>query len=176
MVGAPENQSPLSSVRSSQWLNIVSKLTRLFVLTLLIRGVMNSFGAYQAYYEGHILVANTASQISWIGSVQASLLFIVSALSGPLYDLGYMRLLLVAGSAFNVLGMMLTSICHSYWQIMLAQGVLVGIGNGLLFLIAITNIGQYFTTKKALATGIAATGGNFGTYDRYVAFPAKSDH
>lgn len=94
--------------------------------------------------------------------MQASLLFVISALSGPLFDMGYMRSLVFVGSTLTVLGMMLISICKAYWQFFLCQGVLIGIGNGLLFLCAVTNIGQYFTTRKAIATGLAGTGANVG--------------
>ena len=50
------------------------------------RGVVNSFGSYQAYYETNLLTTSTPSAISWIGSIQAFLLLIVGALSGPIYD------------------------------------------------------------------------------------------
>lgn len=118
------------------------------------------FGVFQSFYQLHLLKQHSSSQISWIGSVQGSLLFFVSALSGPLYDMGYMRQLLYVGSILTVLGMMLTSACTRYWQIFLAQGVMMGAGNGCLFLCCVTIVGQYFTTRKTIATGIAAAGGS----------------
>ncbi|KAK1077661.1 hypothetical protein LTR48_008702, partial [Friedmanniomyces endolithicus] len=52
-------------------------------------GIVNTFGTYQTYYETALLSSSSPSQISWIGSVQAFLLMVVSALGGPLYDAGY---------------------------------------------------------------------------------------
>ena len=56
----------------------------------------------------------------------------------------------------------MTSLCTSYWQTMLAQAFLIGIGNGLLFVPSVAVLPQYFTTHKALANGIAASGSSFG--------------
>ena len=62
----------------------------------------------------------------------------------------------------SVFGMMMTSIATEYWQIMLAQGISVGLGSGCMFVPSVAIIAQYFSTNKALATGIAATGSSFG--------------
>ena len=59
-------------------------------------------------------------------------------------------------------GFMMTSVCKTYWQTVLAQAICIGIGNGLLFLPSVAILPQYFTTHKALANGIAASGSSFG--------------
>ncbi|KAK7207743.1 major facilitator superfamily domain-containing protein [Myxozyma melibiosi] len=58
--------------------------------------------------------------------------------------------------------MMMTSLCKEYWQIMLAQGITVGLGTGCLFIPAIAVIPQYFTTKRAFASGLVAAGSSLG--------------
>lgn len=120
------------------------------------------YGVYQTYYHADLLSSYSESDISWVGSVQAFLLFVVSAVSGPLFDLGYLRVLLVLGTFLIVAGMMITSICKSYWEIFLSQGIMIGVGDGCLFLCSVVIVGQYFTTKKAFATGIASTGSSLG--------------
>ena len=129
---------------------------------ILSRGVINTFGVYQTVYQSNFLSSHSESDISWIGSVQAFLLFSVGAATGPLYDLGYLRLLLSVGSILIVVGMMMTSICTNYWQTFLAQGIMVGVGDGCLFVCSIVIVGQYFTTRKAFATGIASLGSSVG--------------
>jgi len=57
---------------------------------------------------------------------------------------------------------MLTSISTTYWQVLLTQGVVVGIGTGCMFVAAVSIISQYFTTKKAFAYGITSTGSSIG--------------
>ena len=100
--------------------------------------------------------------ISWVGSIQAFLLVFVGVVTGPLYDYGYFRVLIGVGSILVVFGMMMTSICHEYWEVMLAQGIVVGLGSGCLFVPSVAILPTYFSTKKALAQGIAASGSSLG--------------
>ena len=86
----------------------------------------------------------------------------VGALTGPIYDAGYMRPLLYIGTLLNIVGLMMTSICKSFWQLVLAQGLMIGIGDGCLFLTSVAIMPQYFTTRKATATGIASMGSGIG--------------
>ena len=126
------------------------------------RGIVNTFGSYQTYYESSMLTSSTPSAISWIGSIQAFLLLIVGALTGPVYDAGYFRSLLIVGSFMLVLGQMMLSLCHEYWQVLLAQAFCIGIGCGCLFVPSVAILSTYFTTKVAFAMGIAASGSSLG--------------
>ena len=67
------------------------------------------------------------------------------------------------GSFLVVFGMMMTSLCKEYWQLVLAQGIVVGLGNAALFVPSIALLPPYFLKRRALSTGIAITGGNVGT-------------
>ena len=120
------------------------------------------YGVYQTYYSTS-LPSSSASAVSWIGSIQSFLLFLVGTLVGPIYDSGYVRSLLIVGSFLSVFGLFMTSICHEYWQLLLSQGIMTGTGFGCLFLPGVTIVSQYFTTKKGFATGIASLGSSFGT-------------
>lgn len=124
-------------------------------------GIINTFGAYQTYYEA-TFTSSSSSDISWIGSVQAFLLLFVGACTGPLYDAGFFRELLFSGSFLVVLGQMMLSLCTEYWQAFLAQAVCIGIGTGLLFVPSVSILSQYFSTRIAIAVGIAATGSSIG--------------
>ena len=126
------------------------------------RGLINAFGVYQTYYEIGFLSNQSPSNISWIGSIQAFLLLIVGAVTGPLYDAGYFYYLIGTGSFLVVFGIMMTSLCTEYWQVMLAQAVCTGLGCGCIFVPCVAIIPQYFSTRKALATGVAASGSSLG--------------
>lgn len=54
------------------------------------------------------------------------------------------------------------SLCNAYWQALLAQGILVGIGSGCLFVPSFAVIQGWFSTRLGLAVGIAATGSAAG--------------
>jgi MFS family permease len=131
-------------------------------LTTTYRGIINTFGSYQAYYETDLLRSSSPSSISWIGSIQAFLLLMVGALTGPLFDAGYFRSLLISGSLMLVLGQMMLSLCHEYWQVLLAQAFCIGIGTGALFVPSMAVLTTYFSTRIGLAIGLAASGSSFG--------------
>ncbi|KAI4211284.1 MAG: hypothetical protein LQ351_005968 [Letrouitia transgressa] len=123
-------------------------------------GYVSSFGLFQSYYANTL--GRPASDISWVGSFQMFLLFFVGTLSGRAMDAGYFRSLVVAGCSLQLLGVFTTSFCQQYWQLFLAQGVVQGLGNGLLFTPTVALISTYFTTKRALALGFAACGAPTG--------------
>jgi MFS family permease len=125
-------------------------------------GIINTFGSYQAYYETNLLADSSPSSISWIGSIQAFLLLLVGALTGPIYDAGYFRELLIVGSVLLVLGQMMLSLCTTYWQVLLSQALCIGIGTGCLFIPSVAILSTYFSTRIGTAIGIAASGSSFG--------------
>jgi MFS family permease len=122
------------------------------------RGIVNSFGVFQAYYTNELLPNSSSSSISWIGSIQGFLLLFVGGLSGPVFDAGYFHTLITTGSFLVVFGMMMTSVGTEYYQILLSQGICVGLGCGCLFVPSVAIVSTYFTTHRAIALGIATTG------------------
>ncbi|KAL6855697.1 MFS general substrate transporter [Trichoderma novae-zelandiae] len=125
-------------------------------------GLVNTFGTFQTYYQTVMLTSKSASTISWIGSLQACLLFLGGVVAGPLFDAGYFTSTLVGGLLLICFGMFMTSLCTTYWQVLLAQGVCVGIGMGLTFLPATAIQSQYFQKRRAFAMGVAGTGSPVG--------------
>ncbi|KAJ3500922.1 hypothetical protein NM208_g17043 [Fusarium decemcellulare] len=123
-------------------------------------GWVNSFGIFQAYYTE--LLSRPASEISWIGSISVFLLFFVGTLTGRLVDAGYFRHVFIAGMVFQVTGVLVTSVCTEYWHFLVAQGVLVGLGNGCIFCPILAVLSTYFARRRALAMGIAACGSATG--------------
>jgi MFS family permease len=133
-------------------------------------GILNAFGAFQTYYETGLLSNHTPFSISFIGSIQGCLLLVVGVLAGPIYDMGHFRLLLYIGSFLVIIGTMLTSISTAYYQVFLAQGIVVGVGAGCFYVPSIALISSYFSKKRAFASGIAVCGSSIGTS---AAFPLQ---
>jgi MFS family permease len=133
------------------------------VLTFLTaRGIINTFGAYQNFYQVDLLRSHTPSAISWIGSVQGFLLLLISAFTGPIFDAGYSRTLLSLGSFLVILGLMMTSLVKQYYQAFLAQGVCFGIGAGMIFVPSLAVVSTYFVKHRSFALGVAIAGSGFG--------------
>ncbi|KAF1978045.1 monocarboxylate transporter [Bimuria novae-zelandiae CBS 107.79] len=125
-------------------------------------GLLNSFGVFQAFYERDFLSSSNSSQISWIGTVQSSFIMLGSVYSGPLYNWGYLKALILIGSFLLVFGMFMTSLCDKYWQTLLDQGLLMGLGTGCLFTPTTGVVASYFAKRRGLAMGIVSTGSTIG--------------
>jgi len=125
-------------------------------------GMISAFSVFQTYYESGELFRASSADISWIGSIQCFLLQLTGLVAGPVYDRGYLRLLLVTGSFMVVFGLIMLSLSTQYWQALLAQGFCVGVGAGLLFVPTVSLIPTWFSTHVGLAVGIASSGSSFG--------------
>lgn len=119
-------------------------------------------GTFQSYYSQTYLSDRSLSTIGWIGTVQAFLLMFVGVLSGPLFDKGYLNILLVSGAVFMTVGLIATSFARHFYSIFLALGLCTGFGMGCLFVPSITIVSTYFQKGRVVASGIAATGGGVG--------------
>ncbi|KAL8743884.1 MAG: hypothetical protein Q9190_003805 [Brigantiaea leucoxantha] len=125
-------------------------------------GILNAFGVFQTYYESGELFNESSSNISWIGAIQSFMLLVTGVFTGPLYDRGHLRTLLVVGSFGVVFEHMMLSLCKEYWQVLLAQGFCVGIGAGCLFVPSVAVLPTYFSTRIGLAIGLGSSGSSIG--------------
>ncbi|RYN66181.1 hypothetical protein AA0117_g11859 [Alternaria alternata] len=129
-----------------------------FMIYINIWGFTLTYGAFQTYYRTTLLPSSSPSAISWIGTVQAWLLIVIGVLSGPLFDLGYFRSMLLVGNVLVVLGIMMLSLSTKYWQVFLSQGLCMGLGAGLLYIPSMAMVGVWFSKKRAVALGIVMSG------------------
>lgn len=140
------------------WLQVAAG----FVLFFNTWGMISSFSVFQTYYESGELFEASSANISWIGSIQCFLLQLTGLVAGPIYDRGYLRLLLVTGSFMIIFGLMMLSLSTEYWQALLAQAFCIGVGAGLLFVPTVSLIPTWFSTRIGLAIGIASSGSSLG--------------
>lgn len=123
-------------------------------------GYITSYGLFQAYYTATL--GQTPSNISWIGSMQIFLTFALSTFSGHAHDTGHYFPIVVAGLALQILAIFVTAQCTTYWQLLLAQGICQGIGNGLAFCPTVSLVSSYFVRKRAMAIAGMASGMSTG--------------
>ncbi|KAH4956531.1 hypothetical protein HBI78_201700 [Parastagonospora nodorum] len=136
------------------WLQVLGG----FILFANSWGLPNTFGVFQTYYIDTLLPTHSASAISWIGSVQLFFTTLGCLPAGVLVDRGYLKALIGVGTGLEVVGLVATSWCKSYWGILVAQGVCMGIGSGLLAVIPIVVLAMFFEKRRMVATGLASTG------------------
>jgi MFS family permease len=99
-----------------------------------------------------------AASIAWIGSIQLFFTTVGCLPAGILLDRGYLTSLIAAGTILEVVGLILTSFYKSFWVILFAQGVCMGIGSGLLAILPVVILAMFFEKKRMLAIGLASTG------------------
>lgn len=131
-----------------------------------------AYGVFQNYYETGLLRHESSSTISWVGTVSSYLLIVTGVVSGPLFDLGHYRTMLFGGAAVACFGIMMLSLSTQYYQIMLAQGISIGLGCGVLYIPGIALVSRSFSTNRAMALGITTGGGPFGWFDPFPRFEA----
>ncbi|KAK7943566.1 MFS general substrate transporter [Apiospora aurea] len=70
---------PVPNSGVAAWLQVLGA----FCLYFNTWGLLSTFGSFQAYYETELLAANTAFQVSTIGSLQSFVLVFLGFLAGP---------------------------------------------------------------------------------------------
>ncbi|KAF3909893.1 hypothetical protein ABW21_db0208328 [Orbilia brochopaga] len=125
-------------------------------------GLMNAIGVFQAYYKQYLLPQYTESQLSWIMGSYLFVIFAGGVLAGTIFDIYGPKYLIIGGTMCLPFGMILISISTQYWHLILAQSLLVGGGTAMTFYASISSVTTWFYHRRALAIGIASTGGGVG--------------
>jgi len=154
----PQHDYPEGGLRA--WLTVAGA----WLCLVCTFGYTNAYGVYQSYYVQTMLPSSSTSAISWIGSLQLFFLFAMGLPTGRLFDAGYFRHLMVAGTVIMVGCLFAQSAAQydQYYQVFLSQAVGQGIGGGLLYLPAISIVSHYFQKRRALAIGIVQSGSSTG--------------
>ncbi|KAK0280032.1 hypothetical protein LTR35_008182 [Friedmanniomyces endolithicus] len=150
--------APVADGGVRAWLQVAGS----FLVFSNLWGFVFAFGSFQSFYTLDYLPSESASDIAWIGTIGTGLLIFVGILSGPLFDLGYFRSMLIIGGVGETLAMFLLSLCTKYWQILLTQGIMVGLFNGLLYLPGLALVGRSFKKHRSMAMAITTCGAPTG--------------
>ena len=78
--------------------------------------------------------------------------------------------MLLAGAAIETLGVFMTSLCSEYYQLFLAQGVLTGLGCGLLYIPGLALVSRSFKKNRSIAMAITTCGAPTGGVIYVLAF------
>ncbi|KAK8255606.1 major facilitator superfamily domain-containing protein [Phyllosticta capitalensis] len=125
-------------------------------------GLNFAFGVLEPWYRSSLLASEPASKIAWIGSTQMAFLFLVAPLASVLYDYGHFRLLFNGGSVLLLGACLATSWCRSWVTLFVAQGLVTGVANGLVFCSGVRVLLGLFDKRIGLAMGIGAMGASAG--------------
>ncbi|KAI9188769.1 hypothetical protein H9P43_000191 [Blastocladiella emersonii ATCC 22665] len=141
------------------WLVVLSS----FLVHVVTFGIQYSFGVYQSYYVNNTFKGRaTPAEIALIGTVGFAAIFCIGIFSGKIAEAyGYRQTVLV-GSVTMVVGLVLAAFSTELWQLLLTQGLIVGLGSSLVYYPAVSIPSQWWRKRRSLATGIAVAGSGLG--------------
>jgi MFS family permease len=130
-------------------------------IILVAVGIPNTFGVFQNYFESSRFTDVPPSRILLIGSLASSLYMILGAATGRLADWWGHETSVVLGSALMIGSLFVASISTEFYQLVLSQGVMFGVGAAFAYYPAVTTSRLLFS-RHGLANGIVVSGGALG--------------
>ncbi|KAJ6024269.1 MFS transporter MCP family solute carrier family 16 member 10 [Penicillium herquei] len=135
------------------WLQVLGS----FLVFSNIWGPALAYGAFESFYEITYLPNTSASAVSWVGTTANFLLIFGGILTGPLFDMGFFRTMLLIGALIETLALM-----YQNWQALLTQGIMLGIGCCFLYMPGLALVGRSFKKHRAAALACAISGAPIG--------------
>ncbi|KAJ3318499.1 hypothetical protein HDV06_000432 [Boothiomyces sp. JEL0866] len=134
-----------------------------FTIHFIAVGQITSFGVFQQYYKTLPFFQNVSTiEVSLIGASAASGLTLFGIIAGQLADkIGYAKVS-AAGSVIMFGALFIASYSDSYLQLLMAQGVMFGLGAALSYNPAISILSHWFQKRRGFAAGLAASGTGVG--------------
>ncbi|KAH9947007.1 major facilitator superfamily domain-containing protein [Amylocystis lapponica] len=138
-----------------------------FLLDLMIFGYSTSYGIFQIYYTTHPPFENTSSVgITATGTICIGLMYgeaiLVSLAAGRYPD--YVKPAMWVGLGLFCLSLLASSFATKVWQLILFQGIGVGVGGGLLYWPIALYLPQWFVVRQGLASGLIFSGSGAGGF------------
>ncbi|KAL2099212.1 hypothetical protein ACEWY4_005692 [Coilia grayii] len=99
---------------------------------------------------------------AWVGSISYGIIMVCGPLSGKLTVKYGAREISITGSIIIMVSIICSSYAPSLNVMFFTHGILTGVGSSFAFTPGMIMISQYFTTNRALATGIVMSGGAAG--------------
>lgn len=127
-------------------------------------GFINCIGVFLEYYlsVSGPLHGYSASDVSWITSMEVWGMVFFGIIFGRVFDIFGPRWILIIGTVFFVLGVIMTSLCSQYYQFFLAQGVCTAIASSAIFNACMASLISWFHKYRAAAFGIMISGSSVG--------------
>jgi len=122
-----------------------------------------SYAVYLAFYLSHSLFPSaSALDFAMLGGLNFAVAVLVAPFATLATRLAGVRAPMAIGCVMLPTGFVAASFATKVWHLYLSQGVLVGVGVGLIYIPATAVIPQWFSTKRSLANGICAAGSGIG--------------
>ncbi|KAM5343559.1 hypothetical protein ACJ41O_012096 [Fusarium nematophilum] len=126
-------------------------------------GFNSAYAVFLAHYlKNDSFPGATPLEYAFVGSLSLTFLLLVSPLATmAVREIG-IRPTMFCGVVLETASLLCASQATKIWHLFLTQGVVFGLGLGLLFIPTAAVVPQWFTTKRSLASGISLSGAGLG--------------
>jgi MFS family permease len=118
--------------------------------------LLYSFGVFLPYLDKEFGFSRAMG--SSIFSLRSFVLAFSLTLAGKLVDKYDPRKVVLGGGAIAALGVLLSGFATKGWQLYLTYGLLIGLGDGVLYITCVAVVSRWFVKKRTLAIGLITTG------------------
>ena len=126
-------------------------------------GLNSSYGVFLAHYlANNTFPGATPLEYAFVGSLSISCAMLISPVATTTTRFFGTKVTLFIGVALESASLISASFATKIWQLFLSQGICFGLGMGFLFIGSVPIVPQWFTTRRSLASGIAASGSGIG--------------
>ncbi|CAE6457101.1 unnamed protein product [Rhizoctonia solani] len=121
-----------------------------------------TWGVFQKYHAKHFLAGTPNATLSVVGSLQNALMMGLAFVSGKFGDRYGYKKFIAAGCIVVFIGQLLAAFSRNLWSVFLTQGVIQGVGCGLLLPMIFSLPSQWFKKRRGVTTGLVIAGSSFG--------------
>jgi len=139
------------------WVVVIAFLITCATLT----GITFSFGVFFKSIESEFNLTRTVT--SSVLSANMILAAVFAVLGGYVLDRYGPRIVVLLMGVFTGLSLLLTSQTSSPWQLFLGYSLLLAIGTGAAYTVAVSTTSRWFDKKRGFALGITGSGAGVGT-------------
>ncbi|KAH6889400.1 monocarboxylate transporter [Thelonectria olida] len=126
-------------------------------------GFNSAYAVFLAHFLKHnSFPGSTPLNYAFVGSLSLTFLLLVSPLATILVREIGIRPTMFCGVVLETASLLCASLATEIWHLFLTQGVVFGLGLGLLFIPTAAVVPQWFTTKRSLASGVSLSGAGLG--------------
>ncbi|KAL4932182.1 monocarboxylate transporter [Aspergillus undulatus] len=126
-------------------------------------GFSSAYAVFLAYYlDNARFEGGSRLDYAFVGSLSLTATFMVSPVATAVTQRFGIRKTMFIGTILETASLLCASMASRIWHLFLTQGVLFGLGMGMLFVPVASVVPQWSTTKRSLASGISLSGAGLG--------------
>ncbi|KAL8680463.1 MAG: hypothetical protein Q9186_003361 [Xanthomendoza sp. 1 TL-2023] len=127
-------------------------------------GLPFSYGVFQQYYSTHEPFASQPRNIAAVGTITTGFMYFLQpfvAIASQRWQQSR-RPITIAGHSLLLIGLVSASFANRISELMITQGIIYGVGGGLLYTTLLIYLDQWFIARKGLAYGVLWAGTGLG--------------